>query len=1030
MYDSLHSSVGISRLTRCIGRVLSAGAISLTLVGAAYAATIPANLGNGLDKVVQAKSKVAAYQNAAANDQGSAMYDLAITDAQGRVLVRINPMGDGKGSAKIGVRTLASTLTSTLSSVEVTSIDDNYRNIGVMNAWVSVDDVPALASQDGVRSVILELKPRLSQSAGGSTSAVNGDALVKLGTTFDQGVTQHRVDQINKFYNTAAPVDYEGTGMSVGFISNSYAAQQTTAGTTDASVDVTNFDLPGSPSNPVNTQPVVVIQDDLTSTASDDEGRGMIQIGYKMAPKAKLAFATADFGEVGFANNIRALAGISTDIHPTPLFAADAICDDVGYFDEPYFQDGIIGAGVDDAAAAGVSYFSSAANDIGTNGYDSEIRLVPNGTGLTAAAGNAALINTNINLAGVPANLYAGGFHNFNPIPGQIDVAQTVNVAANNTVVTILQWNDPYDQNGGFKPTGQIYSNTGTFTTTAVVFDQTSSPPLPQFLAGQAYSLVEQATSGTYDAVITIINPDGTTLLTQDTGIDETVNFTAPTSGQYKISFGHFSTTTGNFQFTISTATTSQLVISDWNLLAFRTDTGAYVPASSLTTDNIASNEPVEIGYVNRTSATVLSIQYVLARANTPPAGARVADHIRYLIPGNGRAGYGPAEYFNYNTVTTGGHAMAQGSNGMAAYSVFRSSLPETFTSPGPVSIYFDADGNALPLPEIRRQPRLAAADGANVSSIMNPYFASDSTSDPDSNGNFFGTSAAGPHAAAIAALVLEAHGGPRSLTPTQMTTLLETTTFRHDLDPAYSGGTARTSDGDSVRVSVFSDGSALAASSAVNYGTGGYDANSFSVTYTGGGSLTSLTFNPEGTALTGGNVSGGVNGYQDGTAPAISYFELNYPGMVFAPSTRAFTVGSLSSIPASSVTATYAHAAPLPAPATTSWTMSLAFDSSFTSGKTLRFNVARAVQHSSVVTGGTGPTNGGAALAFLGDLLGGGVSLPSGAVNLDGMTFSGTTSTGGTFSGVIRNRVQRGYSPVDGYGFINAQSAVGAPAP
>ena len=36
----------------------------------------------------------------------------------------------------------------------------------------------------------------------------------------------------------------------------------------------------------------------------------MIQIGYKMAPKARLAFATANLGEVGFANNIRALAGI------------------------------------------------------------------------------------------------------------------------------------------------------------------------------------------------------------------------------------------------------------------------------------------------------------------------------------------------------------------------------------------------------------------------------------------------------------------------------------------------------------------------------------------------------------------------------------------------------------------------------------------------------------------------------------------------------------------------------------------------
>jgi hypothetical protein len=55
-----------------------------------------------------------------------------------------------------------------------------------------------------------------------------------------------------------------------------------------------DFDLPGAGNNPVNTQPVVVLQD-LPGT---DEGRGMGQIGYKMAPKARIGFATANGGEV------------------------------------------------------------------------------------------------------------------------------------------------------------------------------------------------------------------------------------------------------------------------------------------------------------------------------------------------------------------------------------------------------------------------------------------------------------------------------------------------------------------------------------------------------------------------------------------------------------------------------------------------------------------------------------------------------------------------------------------------------------
>jgi hypothetical protein len=638
-----------------------------------------------LDKLVQAK--VPAYFDSQAQEQGNAVDAFAIKDNQGRVLVRVNPAGNAvAGKPATTVSSLVATLPSTIASLNITAVDNNYRGVGVMNAYVDLADVPRLASSPGVRSVILEWKPRhapilpadaetLAKRAS-VTSATPGEILRKLGTTFDQGVTQHGVDQINQFYNSAAPLDWEGTGMSIGFISNSYAANAAQP----ASTDVTNFDLPGDPANPINTQPVVVLQDDLSDNTSDDEGRGMIQIGYKMAPKARLAFATANLGEVGFANNIRALGGLAGFTYPGQNFAADTICDDVGYFDEPFFQDGIIGAGVDDVTAAGVSYFSSAANDIGVNGYESEIRLVPNGTGVTAAT-NTALANTNIDLTGVPTNLYAGGFHNFNPVPGQLDVAQLVNVAANNTVPTTLEWNDPYDQNGGVTLGPQIYTNTGNFVATPVVFDNTSTPPLPTFVAGQAYRIVEQATGGSnYDAVVSVIKPDSTVLLTQDTGVDETVTFTAPVSGQYKLSFDHFGTTTGTFSFTVYTATVTPLVVSDWNLLAFNTVTGAYLPASSLTTDNLSTNEPVELGFVNRPGGT--SVQYVLARSNTPPAGARVADRIRYLLPGNGRAGYGPAEYFTYNTVTTSGHAMAKGTNGAAAYSVFRASLPETFTSP------------------------------------------------------------------------------------------------------------------------------------------------------------------------------------------------------------------------------------------------------------------------------------------------------------------------------------------------------------
>ena len=80
--------------------------------------------------------------------------------------------------------------------------------------------------------------------------------------------------------------------------------------------------------------------------------------------------------------------------------------------------------------------------------------------------------------------------------------------------------------------------------------------------------------------------------------------------------------------------------------------------------------------------------------------------------------------------------------------------------------------GNRLPTPEVRLQPGIAAADNGNTS-----FFIGEDVGDLDTKPNFSGTSAAAPHAAAIAALVLEAHGGPGSVNPKKMMKLLHKTT-------------------------------------------------------------------------------------------------------------------------------------------------------------------------------------------------------------------------------------------------------------
>ncbi len=74
----------------------------------------------------------------------------------------------------------------------------------------------------------------------------------------------------------------------------------------------------------------------------------------------------------------------------------------------------------------------------------------------------------------------------------------------------------------------------------------------------------------------------------------------------------------------------------------------------------------------------------------------------------------------------------------------------ESFSSAGGVPVYFDADGNPLPdAPVIRQKPDIVAVDETNTT-----FFGEDT--DGDGWPNFSGTSAAAPHAAAVAALVLD----------------------------------------------------------------------------------------------------------------------------------------------------------------------------------------------------------------------------------------------------------------------------------
>ena len=107
----------------------------------------------------------------------------------------------------------------------------------------------------------------------------------------------------------------------------------------------------------------------------------MLENIHDIAPGASLAFATAY------------AAKWLRQQHRGPTESRlNVIVDDVGYPDEPMFQDGIVAQAVDTVVATGVTYFSAAGNEGPDSGYLSNFRAA---TGKIAGIGSGTFMNFN-----------------------------------------------------------------------------------------------------------------------------------------------------------------------------------------------------------------------------------------------------------------------------------------------------------------------------------------------------------------------------------------------------------------------------------------------------------------------------------------------------------------------------------------------------------------------------------------------------------------------------------------------------------
>lgn len=880
------------------------------------------NLGGGLEEFAAPASMARRSARSA-----SQLINTVQLDDAGRALVKVTL--DGKASPATVLQSLQS-----MPGVEVIASDMNYR-AGVIEAYVPTSSLTSVAAKRGVLAVV-----------------PSSLFVTNVGSTDSQGVVQHRVDKI---------VGVDGSGITVGVMSDSY---DTNAAPNSAALDISTGDLPGAGNPFGNTEPVVVLQD---SPGGTDEGRAMLQIVHDMAPKARLGFATANGGEVNFANNIRALAGFPDAPNAVPGFKADVIVDDIIYLAEPFFQDGIVAQAVDEVAAKGISYFSSAGNRPATQAYDSKPRIVPG----TAASWE----NTNLDFTGVDPALYAGGFHNFAG-RSDVDIAQTINFSNRSTIV--LQWNEPYDPVPP-KPVGAPLAS-GVSTVPA---GGTSTFTFPG-TAGQLVEVFVDADTSTTgvpnpDLTFSLRDPSGAEIQFVDAGGNpESLILELPVNGTYTVVVDSFQAAQfGDYLYRVQPVEVVEQVLSDYNILFFLPDGTFFGSAAE---QNRYTNRPVETA-----TLPAAQLQVVIARANVPNAKNRnVADRIRYV----GFSGVNPQEYFSYLDPVTFGHNSAQGAMGVAAYAFYAPFIPEAFTSPGPSTIYFDKNNKRYRTPQIRQKPDMAAMDGAN-----NTFFSSDSAVDPDTFPNFFGTSAAAPHAAAIAALVLDAAGGPGKVSPDRMRKILQDSAFRHDLDPFFSSGFALTF-GNFLTINAQADQNSISQ----------FDPNVFTVTQLGARSLRSLSINGSGGDVT-------------QTPKGIVFDERSTPAP--APG-QPFVVGRTVGLSAADITASFSLPADAPGVPGQWKQLDLSFRAgSFGSGDLLSFGVDR----DEADTAGPNPAAGGNSA----DLLGGGVLIPSGQLVPGGASFFGTFDGGMPFRGEFFNLIGKGYSQLDGYGFINAEAAVNA---
>ena len=516
------------------------------------------------------------------------------------------------------------------------------------------DDLASLKAQlvaKGLKDVLLHdtaVSGRAPIAALGDMAKISGLkslrptlAMARAGSVVSQGDRSLRADKARREFGV------NGKGVRVGVLSDSYdcapGAFAEGAPFTRAAQDIASGDLPRD----------VLLLKDLESAPSNDcsdEGRAMMQIIHDVAPGSPLAFYTAFVSQEDFAAGIRALAKAGAKI----------IVDDIIYFAEPMFEDGVIAQAVDDVHDNGVAYFTSAGNDARAS-YESRFRL-------SAEQG------------------LSGPRHDFASGRRTVDGLQSATASAGSATLLSFQWDQPSISSNGKR---------GAASDVDVWFYDANGEPFE------------------------ICSDDPEQLVCQIPGIDANIGLDA-------------------------VETPIMVNFSDEDI-------------------------PVQIGVE-------------LFEGPAP-------NYIKYVWFDLDQGVFTVDEY-DTASGTVYGHANAAGAEAVGAAAWYQTeewgsplrpqcfpACLNSFSSAGGTPVFFGKNGRRLAVPEVRIKPGVTGPDGGNTSFFFfDMGFEVPGTTEPDGFPNFFGTSAAAPHVAAVAALILDQRArdiadrkrfiGPRNLAP------------------------------------------------------------------------------------------------------------------------------------------------------------------------------------------------------------------------------------------------------------------------